>query len=544
MNLIKDAWITAIRANSGRCVIAPWQIAEQKDPVMELVAPRPDFQGAMYQFLIGLLQTGFAPKNPDEWFEYWDKPPLPETLQFQLDKYSCAFELNKADSPLFMQDFDDFDGEELPIEDLVGGAISDSTREKNQDLFLKRDHIHAVSPYWAALSLFNMQITGVMAWGKHRVGLRGNGPVTTLILPDQECSLWKKLWLNTLSMEDFVSVPGDRKKKELKDIFPWLAKTRTSPNKEITAPLDCNPLQHYWPLPRRIRLFIEPYTGTCDISGEKITAAVLRYKRVKDGVYYNNGWKHPLTPYCRKSMETFPYAVTGSKSSFDFKDWGALTLDGTIDGEDCHRAEVVKVYYDQLARDIECKTIIWCFGYDASNANVKCWYDNRLPLLNYDKKDHTRIKSWVGELVKISYEQVLVLKFALVRAWFNPRIDKNGNETWKHLINKKGDTSQAHLSTIKFVEQDYWRLAESKFYSVLHSLLERSNEDDRPLEIYKDWLMFNRSQVKNMFDNEAFAFLGDDKDIRRAVFASKWLDQELKPQRGFLAEMNQLIQTI
>ena len=84
MNLIKDAWIPVIRAKSGRGVIAPWQIAELDDPVMELAAPRPDFQGAMYQLLIGLLQTGFAPEDFDDWLEYWSKPPDATLLRARL----------------------------------------------------------------------------------------------------------------------------------------------------------------------------------------------------------------------------------------------------------------------------------------------------------------------------------------------------------------------------------------------------------------------------------------------------------------------------
>jgi hypothetical protein len=60
-----------------------------------------------------------------------------------------------------------------------------------------------------------------------------------------------------LNKEDFVAVPGNRTKKEQELIFPWLTKKRKSPNKEVTTPDDGNPLQVYWPLPRRIRLIIE-----------------------------------------------------------------------------------------------------------------------------------------------------------------------------------------------------------------------------------------------------------------------------------------------
>ena len=49
------------------CLIDPWQIAETDNPVVEINAPRPDFQGALYQLLIGLLQTCFAPEDEDQW---------------------------------------------------------------------------------------------------------------------------------------------------------------------------------------------------------------------------------------------------------------------------------------------------------------------------------------------------------------------------------------------------------------------------------------------------------------------------------------------
>lgn len=152
--------------------------------------------------------------------------------------------------------------------------------------------------------------------------------------------------------------------------------------------------------------------------------------------------------------------------------------------------------------------------------------------------------SWVNDFISITNEHVLALKLALVRAWFNPQVDSNGNETWKHVVNKKGDTSQAHLSSIRFVEQDYWKKSENEFYQVLNCLFENISSRDRPLTVYKDWIIYNRTHSINTFDNEAFVCLGDDKDIKRAVFAKSFLLQELTPKKGFLAEMNQLIQTI
>ncbi|MDP1932769.1 MAG: type I-E CRISPR-associated protein Cse1/CasA, partial [Gammaproteobacteria bacterium] len=71
MNLLMDNWIPAVRASGVLERIAPWQISDRDDPVIEIASSRPDFQGALYQFLIGVLQSIVPPANQDEWFEHW-----------------------------------------------------------------------------------------------------------------------------------------------------------------------------------------------------------------------------------------------------------------------------------------------------------------------------------------------------------------------------------------------------------------------------------------------------------------------------------------
>ncbi|MDQ6968721.1 MAG: type I-E CRISPR-associated protein Cse1/CasA, partial [Mariprofundaceae bacterium] len=191
-NLINDAWIPVVRQDGSNDKIMPWQIAERDNPVMEIKAPRPDFQGALYQFMIGLLQTCCAPEDEDEWLEYWEETPTPEALQEAFEKVAEAFELFNPDGVAFMQENptsdkhqEEFDKAEwLPVEDLIGGALSGNTRKGNKDLFVKTKQVEVISPHWAALSLFNVQVTGVLAWGQHRIGLRGNAPLTTIVLPD------------------------------------------------------------------------------------------------------------------------------------------------------------------------------------------------------------------------------------------------------------------------------------------------------------------------------------------------------------------------
>lgn len=545
MNLIHDAWLPVMRASGKKEKIAPWQIAERTDPVIELNAPRPDFQGALYQFLIGLLQTCFAPEDHDKWIEYWEELSDVEKLRERLNGVSFAFDIGNANGPNFMQDYEDFEGEELPIEDLVGGALSKNKRDMNKDLFVKRNHIQRISPYWAAIALFNMQVTGVLAWGRHRVGMRGNGPLTTLVMPERElCSLWKKTWLNVLTREDFASVPGNQNKKEDKYIFPWLAKTRKSPNKEITSPEDGHPLQVYWPMPRRIRLIVEDSDAVCDISGERNKSQVRYFKRINDGVYYNNGWKHPLTPYTRKDRQSFPRAVTGSKVSFDYKDWSPLTIDGYVDDAECSRAQIVSIFQTDRTRDITDIGRIWCFAYDADSANVIRWYDAKLPLLCADQKKIENIRFWVNDLIEAAKIHIIALKQSLVRAWFNPKINKGSGESWSHIVNKKGDAASAHLSTLRFIENSFWKNTEPKFYGLLSEIITVADNRERPLTIYKEWIEYIRRYSIRTFESEAFMMFAEDRSIKRAVLAKEYLFSELWPKQGLLGELNKLIKTL
>ncbi|MEO0250403.1 MAG: type I-E CRISPR-associated protein Cse1/CasA, partial [candidate division WOR-3 bacterium] len=104
MNLIEDAWIPVRRANGKIFRIAPWQITDkyQEDPIESLAAPRPDFNGALIQFLIGLIQTCAAPNNSQQWRQGLREPPAPEDLRQAFSSIIDAFHLD-GDGPRFLQ---------------------------------------------------------------------------------------------------------------------------------------------------------------------------------------------------------------------------------------------------------------------------------------------------------------------------------------------------------------------------------------------------------------------------------------------------------
>ncbi len=549
MNLINDRWIPVIRQNNEKDIIAPWQIAETDNPVIEINAPRADFQGALYQFLIGLLQTCFAPKDEDDWLENWEETPSKNDIKEAFEKVAFAFELDSQDGINFMQEHpatnkhkEEFTkAEYLPIEDLVGGALSKNTRKENKDLFVKSSTIQVISPYFAALGLFNMQITGVLAWGKHRVGLRSNGPLTTLVLPDDKNGiLWHKLWLNIIDNENLDLIPGDLDKNKPSDIFPWLAQTRISPKKEPTSPSDTHPLQHYWPMPRRIILKFESVNCICDLTGIPIKKGVSHYQRVSNGIYYTNGWVHPLTPYTRVAKDKFPKPVEGGVAGEGFRQWVTLNYGEYADEDNKKmrwgRALAVKHFYESTQVNI--KTKLWCFGYNASNANVKCWYESTMPTFNLSTDEVDALKSHASKVIQIAHQLLDELIFSIIRAWFKPQTDSQGKHTWKHI--KSSIKKSGHLSTYTKIDADFWSHLESAFPPIIEELIDYGNKSGQPLHIYGNWLKTIQKYCLSYFDQNVLNNAVDDMDMKRVVEAKSYLLSALYPnKKGTLKDINE-----
>src|SRR5690349_974791 len=102
INLLTSSWI-AIRSADGEVSNATAnEIANPK--WRDLVAPRADFRGALYQFFIGLLQTTFAPADLEEWRLRWSNPPGADELSKAFAPYQHAFQLENPAGPAFMQD--------------------------------------------------------------------------------------------------------------------------------------------------------------------------------------------------------------------------------------------------------------------------------------------------------------------------------------------------------------------------------------------------------------------------------------------------------
>jgi CRISPR system Cascade subunit CasA len=277
MNLIYDAWLPIRRKSGEEARIAPWEMTARygDDPIMALAAPRPDFNGALIQFLIGLLQTTCAPESPRAWREWLRNPPTPEELRVKFHPVAYAFELD-SEGPRFMQDAKlKLEGvkEATPIGALLIDIPGENAIQKNTDHFIKRGGAEKLCPTCTATALFTLQTNAPSGGQGHRTGLRGGGPLTTLIMEDM---LWQTAWLNVLENATFLAHSGEPGKTEPSYRFPWLAPTRMSEKgstTEKTTPLDVHPAQLFWAMPRRIWLSNESTTLSmqCDICGRAET---------------------------------------------------------------------------------------------------------------------------------------------------------------------------------------------------------------------------------------------------------------------------------
>src|SRR5690606_10811453 len=102
----------------------------------------------------------------------------------------------------FLQDFTVLDDEPKELAALLIDAPGGKTLKDNLDHFVKGGTLAGACASCTASALFTLQTNAPSGGVGHRVGLRGGGPLTSLLLPENvHASLWQKLWLNVLTEE-------------------------------------------------------------------------------------------------------------------------------------------------------------------------------------------------------------------------------------------------------------------------------------------------------------------------------------------------------
>jgi len=505
MNLVQDPWLP-FKLKDGSEETLPVS-AITSDDVLDFALPRADFQGAAYQFAIGLLQTVFAPKDKYQWLEYYENPPKQKELQEVFNSVTHAFN-SDGEGPLFMQDFDGLDASKTTsISALLIEAPGENGIKNNTDHFVKRGLGSAMSKGMAMLALYTLQINAPSGGSGHRVGLRGGGPLTTLVLSqDEGASLWRKLWLNVVNRDYWRYENPDLNSP---NVFPWLGETRTSEKKgsELYAS-DIHPIHMYWAMPRRIRLNRQESECVCEISGAVSAQTLSSYKTQNYGINYSGTWSHPLTPYKwnPKKPDEDHLSVKGQPGGITYKIWDSLALIDRDGGQQC--ATVVSHFYsvcELMSEEVSEIPRLWVFGYDMDNMKARGWYSVSLPIFSVAPDIQQELLVEVKSLQKLSSEALWHCRTQIKTAWFERPSDT------------KGDVS--------FIDLTFWQRTESMFFSAVQQLVNNAGNGDAtlPPEQASSWLAALTSAVLELFDEFALAELGSERSMAKRIKARQHL---------------------
>jgi len=495
MNLIFDPWIPVRRADGlPPTRIAPWQLTEdmQDNPILAIASPRPDFDGALTQFLIGLLQTTCTP-DAITWLMWRKAPPGPEELKKRFESVAHAFALEGEKA--FMQDYtpSQLDKSFAISSMLIGSPPEDS----ETDLFIKQDSVKNLCPNCVAAALFSIQTDSPEGGRGYRTGLRGGGPLTTLVLGN---SLWETCWLNVLEKSRYFD-GSEMEKTAEHDRFPWFAPTRTSEEKPpagVTSPANVHPDQQFWSMPRRIRLQAEKCeTTACDICGEPVQRIYRVFLTRHHGVNYD-GFEHPLSPYYTKDEARLP--VHPQPGGIGYRNWLGL-VENSIDNQK-RPARVVQQYRTRILQD----GILWAFGYDMKSNKARCWYDARMPILAMPDEIEDSFKELAARLVNSADKVAGDLKRFLKEALF-------GESTLR------GD--------LNFVQRDFWEATETAFYDHLRQLRDTLPKDSYAYPVLESWLKTLRDAAYSVFDRHSQTGDFDSVEPRRIAQARKNLGKAL-----------------
>lgn len=464
MNLIDEPWLPVLTCDGHRIKI---NLAQISDPnIAELDLPRLDFQGGAYLLLIGLLQTVFAPNDIDDWLDSYEAPPSVDELQAAFDTVRHAFFVDddsEGNGARFMQDLDPLQDIKSvnSIDGLLIEAPGGNTLKYNKDFFIKRGLVNQLSLPMAALALFTLQINAPSGGQGHRTGLRGGGPMTTLVRPSHDDStLWQKLWLNVINRADF-----EYPDPNLHDgsVFPWLADTRVSDKSgEPIYAQDVHPLHVYWAMPRRIRLIIDDVSDDAeahikladDLTGERCDRTVSHYRTQNYGHNYEGDWSpHPITPYRLnpKKPEETPFSIKAQPGGINYKLWHMLTFTGTQKDSGFIRAKVINQANDiyEASEGLIDASRLWAFSYDMDNMKARGFYSKELPIYHIQLKDQTQLLNTVLELHTLTDSIVRQLRESIKKGWLSERQAKD----------TKGDMSN--------IDAMFWQRSEPLFFAAI-----------------------------------------------------------------------------
>lgn len=499
VNLVKEKWIPVIRRSGIREMIAPSEMTTKidDDPIIRIDAPRPDFNGALIQFLIGIIQTSMAPEDGVMLSEFREDPPDEIILKAALHPFEEAFHLG-GDRRRFMQDSTVKDTDRWLIDSLlIEMPPSDISIKDNRDLFIKRSTVQAICPECAAQALYTIQTNSPAGGRGHMTSMRGGGPLTTIIAGD---TLWETVALNLLPLGD-LGVRTQPKGPDEK-IFPWMGSIPTSENGVTVTPKDAHPYHAYFGMPKRIYLDDgDTKQGVCDLCGVTSQDLMTHYWARPYGIKYSD-WTHPLSPYYLKTDKNGDMwlPVHPQEGGITYQHWLGL-VQATLSDKKMI-AKVVSSYYRHSGVDDPIHPVLWAFGYDMENKKAKSWYESQMPLIK------------IALICKEIYEEE-IRSIILTAEMLTYNV---ANQTKSAIFENPKDVKE-----ISIVKRQFWEMTEPLFYNVIRELQRAIEAGEQTESIRENWLQSTREATFAIFDNYVKIPLLGEFDPRRAVKARSLL---------------------
>ncbi|ACI50223.1 CRISPR-associated protein, Cse1 family [Gluconacetobacter diazotrophicus PA1 5] len=488
MNLLTASWLPIRRKSGAAETIRPAQIVDRvaDDPIMALDWPRADFRIASLEFLIGLLATAFPPKNEDIWCETWEDPPSVEALDEAFAPVAEAFWLD-GPGPRFLQDLENLQSGQEPVERLLIDAPGDSTVKKNTDLFVHRQRIMALGRPAACMALFTLQSWAPSGGAGNMTGLRGGGPLVTLVLPREGASLWEMVWANT----PFGVPPSEA---DLPRVFPWLAPTIGSgkDGTSVRPGHNAHPLQCWWGMPRRIRLDFEAAEdGICDLTGQPDAVLVPGWRQRPYGASYAD-WTgmpygagasiHPLTPRYRQKKDAEWLSVHPQPGGIGYRHWAGIV----VNSSDTHRlpASTVLSWRNDRARNVAASLTprLLAAGYDMDNMKARSFVESEMPLPGVvDPVRQEALDALARAYVEAADQVAGILRQCVREALFG-----------------KG-TISPDATLFSGLRERFWAQTEGTFFDLLHQAVLLGDGDD--IDLRRIWLRALRRVALDLFDS-------------------------------------------
>ncbi len=509
MNLFETPWIPVRLQDGTQRWITPAELS--RSDIARFDAARPDFNAGLAQFAIALLQCTDLAASEDDWWDYFEQPPSFENLEQHFAPLHRLFNLD-GKGIRFMQDPDLPETSESPVS--IAAMLIDSPGENalrhNSDHFVKRGRVQGMCGCCAATALFTLQTNAPSGGAGHRTGLRGGGPLTTLLELAPAKSLWHDLWLNVQPRDSYLRQsncsPGLAEKPGAR--FPWEESCDVLQPGEAIAPVMVHPDHVLWSQPRRIRLdFLTTTIGQCDICARQNQRLVHQYTTRNYGLNYKEGWLHPLSPYYEHKDEWLP--LHPQAGGVGYRHWLGWVLGVSAQKRKIRRAVVLESKLSPEFR-LGSELCLWCSGYEMDNMKPICWHESRMPLyglLECEQLQLQRIAAAVEAWTQSAQIAVHHLRGAIRDAWF-------GSEA-------KGDFSA--------VDTAFWDKTEGPFYRSLRALLasaglseaEEEAQHAALTQLNQEWLGTLRKVALNLFE-EDFVGTGEIEKQKPARIAGAY----------------------